>query len=200
MSFLKRLFGDNRNPREKLFDEIINSGIKSARENQKAWDNFDEDAELKKYLAGLPRCSKYVLIASPFYELEGFNGEVVAYAAKLQPWMVDRVKGATKFGMAQVVFLATPQWLEQADLSNESITVLSPELLDNLSDYAYALVRDKIAFCRCSTCHKSYDDITMVKLNQREEGQKHFWTDEWRCPEGHIIYRKDTWIRLFCSH
>ena len=157
---------------------------------------MDVELETERLVARLPRCSRHILIAGPRYRLKEFSGELIADAEKLYPWVLRRTEeGGISNDIARAARMAFPRWVENADLGDESITLLEPAFRETTDMYEGNLLRDKIAFARCLSCGTDYAEVEQSKLNSKSVGRRSSYLWEWRCPKGHLFFSKRIDVR-----
>ena len=159
---------------------------------------FDIEKAVGQMLLKMPRCSAALVVAGPGYSDVNYNGDVIVDAAGLLPWAehhADALWSSNNY--EQAARKALPVWLRGADLSNMQPTLLSQPFIDVLRPYVLDFFNKGIAAVHCRECQRSYREVRMNKFNEKKTGSWSYWTDEWRCEHGHLLYHEDHELHFF---
>ena len=144
----------------------------------------------------LPRCTARVVITGPSYGDKHFMGDVVADSRRLLPW-------AWRHGVIysddqkQAARQVLPAWLKGADRSNITPSHVTAPFRAILRDYAETFVKKRIAKVFCNECRAFISDVTVDRINPRNDGVFDWHTVMWHCPAGHLLHREDLGYRVF---
>lgn len=147
-------------------------------------------------LAELPRCSKYIIVASPKYENTKYRCEVIVDAQDLVDWADHHAKAVLSMSVyQQAARVSLPLWLRGADQSrrktypNELMhRVLEPYTLDFIEKYGAKVF--------CIECDSIENNVHIQRKNEKRNGPWVRWTDEWRCSHNHLLYYEDQELRF----
>lgn len=161
---------------------------------------FDFEKRVGKYLMELERCSSKVIIVSPKYGDKHYRCEVIADTAGLLEWAEHHSKATwCSDEEIQAGLLALPLWLRGADLTNDEHSEIPYYFYKVLNDYVFNFIESGIVKIICPDCNHAVENIAMNKLNERHQINWHWWTDEWFCENGHLLYREDHELKFFCK-
>ena len=157
--------------------------------------------QLEEYLSGLPRCHSSVIIAGPTYVNSRYKGQIIAPADKLQASAAEILGSViARSEQDQVVLKAFPMWLQAAETGGSAVSRAPFLVTQFLKGHIPDIIKDGIAHAYCNECQSVVDEIKMDKLDNRTPAGWSFWTDEWRCPQGHLLYREDRDLRFIVKH
>ena len=140
----------------------------------------------------LPRCTARVVIAGD----EHFTGDVVADSRRLFSW-ARRHGVIYSIDEKQAAREVLPAWLKGADRSNITPSHVTAPFRAILRDYAETFVTKKIAKVFCNECRAFISDVTVDRINPRNDGVFDWHTVMWHCPAGHLLHREDLGYRVF---
>lgn len=173
LKFLKRLFGANP-PAPETAEQAV-----------------------RRLLATLPSCPRYVVGASPSYGNERYRGEVLLDTEELLPWAQKRAGNSYgSYPDIQAAADALPIWLRAADRSNAQPAYLPAPFVDLLSSSIGEFAGAGGTLVSCPDCGSRYGEILKEKLNVERQSIVSRWTDEWYCPKGHLLYRANQETRI----
>lgn len=162
---------------------------------------FDLEHAVGAYLLELPRCPARVVIASPRYDPKHYVGEIIANPQLLLPWAEHHAKAVWSLACQEQAARRTlPIWLRGADMTQADSAYLPNPFFQVLNHYIGSLISNGAAVAHCPECDRDIPDPVMEQLNKRMDGLWQCWTAEWRCDQGHLIYREDHELKFFCSH
>jgi hypothetical protein len=92
--------------------------------------------------------------------------------------------------------MALPIWLRGFDSSNLIPSEIPSAFSHVLRPYILDFIHNDIAAVTCVDCGCIINDIAMTRKNDRRVMTWSWWTDEWYCPEGHLLYRQDHELHL----
>lgn len=160
---------------------------------------FDTEKAVGKYLLEMPRCTARVVVASPRYDDKHYYGEIIVDAEGLLPWSEHHATAAWSSRRdEQAARQALPIWLRGADRSDRTPTYPPEPFIAVLEPYTLDFIQKGIAEIICLECGGIPCDVTRNKSNERSAGRSwHWWTDDWRCEQGHLIYHEDHEMHLY---
>ena len=153
---------------------------------------------INDYLANLPQCHGWVLLASRADKEEGFYCDVTIRARDLLAW--SKQKSDQRFAQSfnnEVVSQALPRWLEQASFDGRAVSQLPPGSFRDIAGEIDNWVFQGLARVYCPQCRSVINDMVVAEENVAEAvNVLKWWTDVWTCPEGHVLREKDQYIRF----
>jgi len=153
---------------------------------------------VRRLLTTLPKCSKFVVGASPKYGNEQYRCEVLISAIDLLPWAQRNAESRFSSDPEdQAANEALPIWLRSANASDVGPTYVPVPFVNVMSSFIADFVEKGIAQIQCPDCSKGYQKISTEKRNVVKGGTTSTWTDEWFCPNGHLLYRADQRIHIY---
>jgi hypothetical protein len=160
---------------------------------------FDFEKAVGRYLMELERCPAKVVIASPNYD-QHYRCEIIADASGLLEWAEKHFKGCWSSDKdEQAARIALPIWLRGADPGNLTPANVPYYFYKVIDHYVQAIVNLGITEVFCPDCQSIVEAIDMKKLNERQQVNWHWWTDEWYCKKGHLLYSEDQELKFFCK-
>jgi len=163
----------------------------------------DRDSDVQsralRLLASLPRCSSKVVIAHAGHAAD-FQCRLVGNATSLAPWAEHHAKAVLSVDRAdQAARSAFPAWLATADPADVRLSFVPQAMYNAYRDYVPDILSKGLVQADCPECGRSFrtEEITRTELDKRKSGKTTWWTSEWHCPSGHLLYRKDHEIRFF---
>ena len=152
---------------------------------------LDPRKELQNQFRILPKCTRYVLVMSPEYGDKNYTCEIVADASKLARWAARHAESVLgSDDREQMARSFMPVWLGQADVHNNSVSQLLPSFVTVLRPYISDFLSDGTARIICRSCGQQVTKIRKRKSNERNSVSWFFWTDEWLCQKGHLLYQE----------
>ena len=160
---------------------------------------FDAERDASAFLATLPPCSQYVVIASPRYS-GNYRGEVIGEAAAMLSF-VERLTASTMGGSetSQMARKALPQWLRAASKDDGRTSYMPAPFVATLDSYVMNCILYGRARVHCPECGGEVDHVDQQQRNEKTLGPWSEWTDSWRCPRGHLLYTEDQEIHFVRS-
>jgi len=134
------------------------------------------------------KCSRWILINGPVYADEGFVGSVIVEVTKMVDWMAkhaDRVFSSDTAEQQAREYL--PEWFRNADLSDESVTLLDKHQREVLQGDCLRFLWSDWAKVWCPTCKTLHSRIKEHDDGWVKTGRITLHFDDWHCPEGHLI-------------
>jgi len=173
MSFFRNLFGKKRDP------------------------ELDLEKTVGEYLLNLPRCSKDVVIISPKYGETHYTCEIIVEAIDLLPWAEHHAEATWSSNQEeQAAKKALPLWLRGADSNNNTTSYVPHFMYEVLRPYVLNFVNDGATRIYCLECDSFVADVNMEKLDEKRTGGWSWWTDVWKCPQGHQLYYEEHELHL----
>jgi hypothetical protein len=158
---------------------------------------FDIEKSVGRYLLQLPRCSSSILVVSPRYAEQHYRCEIVLDVELIVEWAEHHANAAwSSCQEEQAGRMALPIWLRGFDSSNLIPSEIPSAFSHVLRPYILDFIRNDIAAVTCVDCGYIVNDIAMTRKNDRRVLTWSWWTDEWHCPAGHLLYREDHELHL----
>ncbi len=165
---------------------FFNNLFKSKREPE-----LDLEKVVGEYLLKLPRCTKDVVIVSPKYGETHYSCEILVEAKNLLPWAENHAESTfSSIPEEEAAKKALPLWLRGAESNDLSKSYVPNFMYEVFRPYVSTFVSDGTAKIYCPECN-SIVDVTMEKLNQKRTGGWSWWTDVWKCSQGHQLYYEE---------
>lgn len=159
---------------------------------------FDLERAVGHALLQLPCCPNTLVVAGPEYDDANYTGDVFVEADGLLSWAEHHAETTSiSSNDLQTALNVLPIWLRSADMSNDQPIVVDQAMADMLRPYILDFVNMDIVSMYCRKCGMAYKDFKMEKLNERNANPWYFWTDEWRCPSAHMLYREDHRVHFY---
>lgn len=134
------------------------------------------------------RCSRWVLINGPTYQDEGFIGTVIADVGLMMNWMQKHAEGVYSSNTAeQQAREYLPDWFSNADLEDESVTLLDKHQREVLQEDCLRFLWSDWAKLWCPTCKTLHSRIKEHDEGWAKTGRITLQFYDWHCPEGHLI-------------
>ena len=133
-------------------------------------------------------CTRWVLVRGPAYGDISFRGSLFVEAKELLDWADDHVKNCwstDKAGQQAREFL--PTWLSEADLADESVTLLGKTLRSVVEDYDQNFLAFVNTRLYCPDCNVLVGKVLVGKPARKKEVRVY----EWTCPVGHRVYHEE---------
>ena len=139
------------------------------------------------------RCTRWVLVRGPAYGDETFRGSLIVDASQLEVWAAhDAEAGWSTDEANQQARVFLPGWLREADLEDESVTLLGKELRGVVEQYAQNFVAFSNTRTYCPECNALSE---VVIANQNGRGTRTI-VEDWSCPAGHRVNHEETRIMI----
>lgn len=152
---------------------------------------FDLERAVGRTILRLPRCSDTLVVAGPEYDDPNYAGDVFVEADGLLPWAEHHAETTwISNDELQTALKVLPIWLRSADLLNHQPIVVDQSVADLVRAYIPTFVNMGIVSIYCRRCDVVYKKVEMEKYDDKRDGPWHHWTDEWRCPAGHLLYHE----------
>lgn len=157
---------------------------------------FDRAAQAMQFVAALPPCTQYIVVASDKYSGQ-YRCEVTVSAMDIAPF-VKSLACATSGGSweSQIARIAMPIWLNQASRNDGKTSYLPASFVEVVEAYVLNFINDGIASIYCKECGRNTTDIESTTRNHKTTGPWSEWTEAWRCQAGHLLYTADHEIHI----
>ena len=133
-------------------------------------------------------CTRWILVRGPAYGEIYFRGSLLVEAQELLVWADDHVKNCWSTDKAdQQAREFLPTWLSEADLDDESVTLLGNTLRSVVEDYDQNFLAFGNTRLYCPDCNVLVGKVLVIKPALKEGMQM----DEWTCPIGHRVYYEE---------
>lgn len=146
---------------------------------------YDVAQKVGNFLMHQPACSSKVLIMRPSKD---WHCEVIADSSALRDWLEER----NGIGFASPLNLkaadkAMQLWLRGANTGDPAVSCFPEEFSVVIAKYLPDLIDRGIAKIVCIECDKDVRNINKIRHEHKDVLALSCWTDEWRCPEGHLL-------------
>ena len=136
------------------------------------------------------RCSRWILVNGPAYQDEGYVGSVIVESSKLVNWMTHHAENVFTTVVAQQQAMEyLPQWLRNADASDETITLLDTQQRKVLDGHCLKFLWSDWGKIWCPSCQSTHPRIKEHDDGWAQTGKLTIRFDDWHCPEGHLIFK-----------
>ena len=140
------------------------------------------------------RCTRWVLVRGPAYADETFRGSLIVDASQLEGWAAhDAEAGWSTDEANQQARVFLPGWLREADLEDESVTLLGKEIRGVVEQYAQNFVAFSNTRTYCPECNALHSEVDIA--NQNDRGTRTI-VEDWSCPAGHRVNWEATQIMI----
>ena len=140
------------------------------------------------------RCTRWVLVRGPAYADETFRGSLIVDASQLEGWAAHHAEACWSTDEAeQQAREFLPGWLREADLDDESVTLLGKEMRGVVEQYDQNFVAFSLTRTYCPDCAALQSEVVIAQQNDR--GTRTIVQD-WSCPEGHRVNWESTQIMI----
>ena len=140
------------------------------------------------------RCTRWVLVRGPAYADETFRGSLIVDASQLEGWAAhDAEAGWSTDEANQQARVFLPGWLREADLDDESVTLLGKEIREVVEQYAQNFVAFSNTRTYCPECNALHSEVVIARQNDRGTRTS---VQDWSCPEGHRVNWEATQIMI----
>jgi hypothetical protein len=137
------------------------------------------------------RCSRWILINGPAYQDDGFIGTVMADVGLITNWMRKHAEGVYSSNTAeQQAREYLPDWFANADLEDESVTLLDEYQREVLQGDCLRFLWSDWAKVWCPTCSQLHSRIKEHDYGWVQTGRITLQFDDWHCPDGHLINKE----------
>ena len=152
------------------------------------------------YIPPASSSSRWVLIAGPAYGYSEYRGSLIVEASEFEVWAEKHNKGCwCSVEVQQRAAEYLPVWLSQANLEDESITLLDEPFKKVTEHYHASFLEGKEKRIFCPECHELDTQVNVICVQSETHGLRTNSTREWRCLKGHLIQRNQTEFRRFCK-
>lgn len=150
------------------------------------------------YLHPLIPCSSLILLSGPAYGDKTFLGSFLLDVGASSNWISDHSKSVySSFKLVQEARLCLPKWIfNSTPLSDSYITEIDNYMRQVLVPYTYDFYLKGWLKVYCHECSMLHDTLIDNSTNSEKDGNVRRWVEEWQCPKGHIVHRKDEEIRI----
>ena len=138
------------------------------------------------------RCTRWVLVRGPAYADETFRGSLLVDASQFEGWAAHHAEACWSTDEAeQQAREFLPRWLREADLDDESVTLLGKELHRVVGQYDQNFLAFSHTRTYCPECNALHTEVVVAQQNGR--GTR-IIVQDWSCPLGHRVYYEETQI------
>ena len=148
------------------------------------------------------RCTRWILLSGPAYRTPDQDCSVLLDASKVFDWAV---KNSSQVGYSVEAKEAAknffPEWVRNADVEDETVTLLDPWMHQALKDWDLDLVVFGWAKVWCSAC-RNFTGVFGKAQDEFQRTQNKLmclsYLPDWKCEEGHMVKQESTEpIRFF---
>ena len=135
-----------------------------------------------------------MLVRGPAYADKTFCGSLIVDASQLERWAADHAEACWSTDEAnQQARVFLPGWLREADLDDESVTLLGKEMRGVVEQYAQNFVAFSHTRTYCPECNALHSEVVIAQQN--DIGTRTMVKD-WSCPAGHRANWESTQIMI----
>lgn len=140
----------------------------------------------------LPRCTSRVLVVSHQFNDKRYNYEMTVDTASLIDWSAKHIYGSfSSKASEQAALTALPYWLQMADVTDRSVSVLPKSFFHILCVHHSTFLEMSGTQVYCNECHRIVDDISRTETHLPPIEIFDVWKYEWHCPSGHLLYQDE---------
>jgi len=133
-------------------------------------------------------CTRWILVRGPAYGEAAFRGSLLVEAGELLVWANEHAKNCWSTDKAdQQAREFLPTWLREADLGDESVTLMGKILRGVLEDYDQNFMAFGRTQLYCPECNALHGDAFVRKPIDKGRTEVH----EWTCSVGHHVYQEE---------
>lgn len=150
------------------------------------------------YNAPQHRCSRWIAIRGPCVGSINHWGTLIVDAKKISSWArehANRTWTSCEADQAAKQFL--PEWLENADELDETVTIPDQNMLSVLQPYDQDFIYKLSIRHWCPKCPELHDNVIIGDRDRELRVKTSRWTSEWYCLKGHLVHAEDNQIRFF---
>jgi hypothetical protein len=133
------------------------------------------------------RCSRWVLVRGPAYGDHHFIGSELVEASELKVWASHHaqvVMSTDESDQEARIFL--PKWLGDADIADETVTLLTNKLRAVVKYYDSDFLNFSNTKVFCPEC-ANYCAKVLVKWESKLVNKLDKWVGSWNCEVGHRL-------------
>ncbi len=145
------------------------------------------------------RCSRWMLLRGPYYGDRGYLCSILVDASKMFDWLEHHAGACgTTVVKEEAAKNFLPDWVKNADLSDDTVTILDPHMRNVIKEYDLDFINKGWSKIWCPTCSAFSTSFVDNEHNRQKTGRmSSSWTSEWLCDHGHILQHNDQHIRFF---
>ena len=144
------------------------------------------------------KCSNTILLSGPSYGDKTFLGSFFLDVTASKDWMLNHslsVFSSSK--LEQQARLYLPKWCEfVTNKDADYVTLLDIHMRHVLVPYTYDFYLKGWLKCYCHQCSILHNKLLDNSSEVEKFGNNRSWTEEWLCPNGHILHNKNQELRL----
>jgi hypothetical protein len=138
----------------------------------------------------LYRCTRWLLIRGPSYGDSEFRGALLVDATELLGWAAHHAQACWSTDEAdQQARVFLPEWLREANVEDESTTLLGREFRGVLGPYAQNFLDFSQTRIYCPDCNFLQSEV-VVLTGKADKKAARMWLREWTCPLGHVVRKE----------
>ena len=142
-------------------------------------------------------CSSLILLSGPTYGDRTFFGSFLLNAVAVKAWTLEHSKSVwSSTHLEQQARKYLPNWLDKVNYGDDGyVTMIDLPMRRVLVPYTYDFYLKGWLSIYCHQCSKFHDTMIDNTHNHQKIGRTSKWTDEWLCPDGHILHYKEEEVR-----
>jgi hypothetical protein len=161
------------------------------------WFGKSKSVVIEQYQQPAISCSSLILLSGPAYGDKTFFGSFLLNAFAVKSWAFDHsnsVWSSAKIEQQARVYI--PKWLESASYHDDGyVTLIDLPMRQVLVPYTFDFYDKGWLSIYCHQCGELHDSLIDNMHNNQRNGSTSTWTDEWHCPNGHILHHKEQEVR-----
>ena len=144
------------------------------------------------------RCSRWILLCGPAYQDDRYSGSFILDASQIYE-KVKRIDEnmSTSDEAEEQAKNFFPEWVKNADVKNESVTLLDVHQRSYLKPYLLDFIAMRSCEIWCPSCMSSSRSMIEKDREQRSEDKSVKWGEYWVCAVGHLLHFEEKSIRFF---
>ena len=142
-------------------------------------------------------CSRWILLDSVAYGKHFFEGDFLIDVEKIYEWSIGQAERTwTNQKIVELAKKYLPEWISNADLSNETPSLLDSCQLEFLRPHISTFISLNCYKAYCPVCSNWFEELVSSGQKNTGVGKIIKWRDEYQCPNGHVLYSEDEEIRV----
>lgn len=158
----------------------------------------DEKSLVSSYVKPAIDCSNFILLTGPAYGDKTFFGSFLLDVSLSKAWIHEHsntVFSSAKLEQEARIFL--PAWCSNVTKEDDGyVTLIDNQMRHVLVPYTYDFYLMNCLKIYCHQCNSYCDKIIDKSSDAVRNGKNRSWIEEWHCPCGHVLHRKNQELRL----
>ena len=144
------------------------------------------------------KCSRWLVIRGPCVGSPNHLGTLLVESKKIADWAFHHAKATwTSSETEQSAKQFLPQWLNEADESDETVTIPDADMLAVLQPYDLDFIYKLAIMHWCPECRELQSNVICGDKDREIAGKLSKWTSEWYCMHGHLVHAEQNKIKFF---